>query len=300
MKHASVWPVEAHRPRHRRRPATERARVSMARVRDPSGSRELGFHGTRVHGQRHLRGMTDIELMSAVSRSWRVWTRAIRFVRGVPSCQEHNSAFTQRHVSDAHSGIDVSAMTKARSHYVRASIAVFFWTALGCCGGDGGQASGASGSTMPAAAGARSVAGATAAGAGAPASGGAAGAVAAGSAGKDAAGGTASGMQSAQPGGACCEAQPRAGCATASVEQCVCAQVPSCCRSGWDIVCVQLVDELSCGSCQSDCCHASNNAGCSDASVQACVCKGDPKCCNGPWDAFCTTLVTSLACGTCS
>jgi hypothetical protein len=99
--------------------------------------------------------------------------------------------------------------------------------------------------------------------------------------------------------GTCCEAQPAAACAPHDVEQCVCAQVPSCCQSGWDIVCAQLVETLSCGSCKKSCCEASMSTGCTDASVQACVCKGDASCCNSGWDAFCVTLVKSLGCGSC-
>src|SRR4051812_7711450 len=53
------------------------------------------------------------------------------------------------------------------------------------------------------------------------------------SAGSGAAGGSAG--QPATAAGDCCEAQPAAACAPQNVEQCVCAQVPSCCQSGWDV-----------------------------------------------------------------
>jgi hypothetical protein len=133
-----------------------------------------------------------------------------------------------------------------------------------------------------------------------------AGATAAGSGGQPvtmaSAGSGAGGMsagQAAPTTGTCCEAQPAAACAPHDVEQCVCAQVPSCCQSGWDVVCAQLVETLSCGSCKKGCCEASMSPGCTDATVQACVCKGDASCCNGAWDAFCITLVKSLGCGSC-
>lgn len=99
--------------------------------------------------------------------------------------------------------------------------------------------------------------------------------------------------------GSCCEAQPRAGCGEPDVQQCVCAKVPSCCQTGWDIVCAQLVEDLACGNCQQPCCEAGSGPGCSDATVQSCVCGADPSCCSSGWDEFCVTLVDSLGCGGC-
>ena len=99
--------------------------------------------------------------------------------------------------------------------------------------------------------------------------------------------------------GNCCEAQPNAGCGEPDVQRCVCAKVASCCQTGWDVVCAQLVEDLQCGSCKKPCCEASDSQGCADATVEACVCAADPSCCSSDWDPFCVTLVDSVRCSRC-
>ena len=98
---------------------------------------------------------------------------------------------------------------------------------------------------------------------------------------------------------ACCNAHGTPGCDDATVQKCVCDQVASCCQSAWDLVCVELVSSLECGSCKADCCTSSSVTGCIDSQVEACVCKGDSSCCDDHWDDFCVTLVDGLSCGTC-
>ncbi len=56
------------------------------------------------------------------------------------------------------------------------------------------------------------------------------------------------------PGGtsSCCAADGSPGCADGTVQQCVCGQDPACCIDGWDFQCVQEVDMLGCGQCESE------------------------------------------------
>jgi hypothetical protein len=99
---------------------------------------------------------------------------------------------------------------------------------------------------------------------------------------------------------ACCDVHGTPGCSDATVQKCVCDQVASCCQSAWDLVCVDMVANLGCGSCKGDCCKTSTGTGCADATIEACVCKGDMGCCTDAWDDFCVTLVDGLSCGKCS
>jgi hypothetical protein len=160
------------------------------------------------------------------------------------------------------------------------------WLTLGGCG-DKATPGGVGGSGGVPAAGTGGAAGS--AGAADGGSGGAAG-VAGGDAG-------AAGMELGST--SCCEAHGGAGCADATIQDCVCQQVPSCCQSAWDLVCVELVSSLSCGSCKGDCCTSTSVTGCNDSAIEACVCKGDTGCCDDHWDDFCVTLVDGLSCGTC-
>lgn len=99
---------------------------------------------------------------------------------------------------------------------------------------------------------------------------------------------------------ACCDAHGTPGCSDATVQKCVCDKVSSCCQSAWDLVCVELVSSLGCGSCKGDCCKSSSVTGCNDAKIESCVCKGDATCCSDHWDDYCVTLVDGLYCGTCA
>jgi hypothetical protein len=98
----------------------------------------------------------------------------------------------------------------------------------------------------------------------------------------------------------CCNAHIGSGCSDKTVQDCVCKQVGSCCQNDWDVVCVELVGSLNCGSCKPDCCSASSSIpGCRDATVEKCVCAADATCCSNTWDAFCVTAVAALGCGKC-
>ncbi|MGH1340502.1 MAG: hypothetical protein ACRBN8_03040 [Nannocystales bacterium] len=47
----------------------------------------------------------------------------------------------------------------------------------------------------------------------------------------------------------CCVADGTPGCADPDVQQCVCAENPSCCAEAWDFQCVQAVESMGCGTC---------------------------------------------------
>jgi len=52
------------------------------------------------------------------------------------------------------------------------------------------------------------------------------------------------------PGAAnCCVADGTPGCTEPDIQQCVCAEQPSCCAEAWDFQCVQAVETLGCGVC---------------------------------------------------
>jgi len=49
--------------------------------------------------------------------------------------------------------------------------------------------------------------------------------------------------------GPCCAANNEPGCADTTIAECVCAQDDTCCKRGWDELCVGRVQEFGCGSC---------------------------------------------------
>lgn len=104
-------------------------------------------------------------------------------------------------------------------------------------------------------------------------------------------------------GGACCDAQDRAGCGDASIEACVCADEPFCCDVQWDVVCTVQSVLLGCTTCPGiggggDCCAAHGNPGCDDDQVEQCVCNEDYVCCVDAWDDICVSIAMD-ACAAC-
>lgn len=104
----------------------------------------------------------------------------------------------------------------------------------------------------------------------------------------------------------CCTPSDAVGCGDPHVEACVCDIDPYCCESEWDNVCVDLMIDVGCLSCDSStqlvpdtCCTATGEAGCPDAAVSECVCAIDPFCCDVLWDETCVALVEENECGTC-
>lgn len=127
----------------------------------------------------------------------------------------------------------------------------------------------------------------------------------------------------------CCVAGEGPGCGDAAVQDCVCAEIPFCCDSGWEEVCASAVEALACGHCGGEsetfdpppgdsgeepppgdtgeeppppaggCCDVLMTPGCDDPAVQDCVCMEDAFCCDTAWDELCVGLVDSLACGDC-
>jgi hypothetical protein len=72
---------------------------------------------------------------------------------------------------------------------------------------------------------------------------------------------------------ACCEAATTPGCSDTDIETCVCDQLPDCCTTAWDSVCVELVRQQTCAP-----------------DVRTCVCQdwGLSECCDTQWTDFCT------------
>ncbi len=99
----------------------------------------------------------------------------------------------------------------------------------------------------------------------------------------------------------CCAPDSAPGCSDVAVRSCVCDADPYCCTTAWDALCVDEVDSLGCGTCDTSvaCCEASGAPGCELPPVQSCVCAADPYCCATAWDALCVDEVTTLGCGTC-
>jgi hypothetical protein len=104
--------------------------------------------------------------------------------------------------------------------------------------------------------------------------------------------------------GDCCVAHTTGGCATASVQTCVCNQDSFCCDVQWDNTCVSIAQN-SCSACgggpNQGCCTVQDTPGCTDSSIQACVCATDAWCCTNKWDAVCVNKVgTSLCAPSCT
>jgi hypothetical protein len=103
----------------------------------------------------------------------------------------------------------------------------------------------------------------------------------------------------------CCSGWGEPGCKNDLVETCVCAQEPSCCTSGWDEACAELVTSGGCSQCSTvvphggACCNGSEFVGCALEPVEQCVCQVLPECCQGPWDRRCAGAISSLRCGYC-
>ena len=103
----------------------------------------------------------------------------------------------------------------------------------------------------------------------------------------------------------CCSGWGGIGCKNDLVETCVCAEEPSCCSSGWDEACAELVTSRGCSQCSTvvphggPCCSGSEFVGCALESVEQCVCQVLPECCQGPWDQRCAGAISSLRCGYC-
>jgi hypothetical protein len=128
----------------------------------------------------------------------------------------------------------------------------------------------------------------------------------------------------------CCVGGPEPGCNDATVESCVCAEIPFCCDTGWEKVCGSAVEALGCGHCggvgetgedpppgetgedpppgdtggdppppTGGCCEVQMTPGCDDAGVQDCVCMQDAYCCDTAWDQVCIDEVAMFMCGDC-
>jgi hypothetical protein len=112
--------------------------------------------------------------------------------------------------------------------------------------------------------------------------------------------------------GSCCQVQTYSGCATRSVQDCVCQRRPSCCTTLWDASCVAAVDTLNCGGSNREfsclpppttsnataCCAGRQSGGCGNAPIEQCVCAADPFCCSSRWDTACAQKVRDLRCST--
>jgi hypothetical protein len=90
----------------------------------------------------------------------------------------------------------------------------------------------------------------------------------------------------------------------------VCQEDDYCCTTEWNDLCVELVDEIGCGSCGSAssssggssgdaCCYPEDVPGCADPSIEQCVCSEDDYCCTDAWDDQCVAEVTDFGCGMC-
>lgn len=123
----------------------------------------------------------------------------------------------------------------------------------------------------------------------------------------------------------CCVAGVGPGCNDATIQACVCAEVPFCCDDAWGEVCTDAVEAFGCGHCggaeetgdpttggggdtgepppppppSNDCCTPAANPGCTEVAVQDCVCTTDPFCCDSEWDQVCVDQVDSFGCGDC-
>lgn len=98
--------------------------------------------------------------------------------------------------------------------------------------------------------------------------------------------------------GDCCTETPKVpGCATSTVQSCVCAKDPFCCTLEWDVVCAGETLTMGCGKCPTpaDCCAAGS---CSSDAVTECVAAKNATCYSS-WSAACAGLVVSSGCGTC-
>jgi hypothetical protein len=115
-------------------------------------------------------------------------------------------------------------------------------------GGTGGASSGGQGGAGGASATGGVSAGGTVAGGGAGNAAGAGGVPPAGGTGGVGGAVGGSGGTTSEP---CCTVHAAPGCADEGVRNCVCNEDPYCCDTGWDQQCVDNVDYLSCGNCNS-------------------------------------------------
>lgn len=124
-------------------------------------------------------------------------------------------------------------------------------------------------------------------------------------------------------GGPCCQPTGEPGCAQPEIAECVCENDPFCCRSAWDDICVQSIEDFGCGTCSSlgtggssgtggftgvggsggttgNCCSAHEGLGCTNEEISSCVCDDDPYCCNVSYDEICVTVAESQCMADCS
>jgi hypothetical protein len=85
----------------------------------------------------------------------------------------------------------------------------------------------------------------------------------------------------------------------------VCSQDAFCCDSAWDLMCVQLADQLCAEPCPSPCtkdnphdCVTAGGPGCNDVDCCENVCAADPFCCDTAWDGLCVSSA-QISCGKC-
>jgi len=128
--------------------------------------------------------------------------------------------------------------------------------------------------------------------------------------------------------GDCCETHLSPGCTDETCCDGVCSADPTCCESGWDQACVNLVaTQCAVGFCGSvcgdtlcepgesfpecpecppvdncpssgDCCEAHIGLGCNNESCCQSVCDTDPTCCSTAWDQGCVSVAQQV-CAVC-
>ncbi|MBL9119259.1 MAG: hypothetical protein JNL80_05010 [Phycisphaerae bacterium] len=128
--------------------------------------------------------------------------------------------------------------------------------------------------------------------------------------------------------GDCCETHASIGCTDEQCCDAVCILDASCCETGWDAICVNLVEDNCPGLCgpvcgdtvcepgetwpecpecppvvscpgSGDCCQTHASAGCDDRTCCETVCTSDPSCCDTSWDASCVAAAErECGCGT--
>ena len=98
----------------------------------------------------------------------------------------------------------------------------------------------------------------------------------------------------------CCVEHTSAGCYDQGVEECVCTKEAQCCSEQWSESCVNYVESLGCGDCNTGpCCLPHSSPSCVDRSTSNCVCKTDKSCCQYSWNSTCVELAVSLGCTSC-
>jgi hypothetical protein len=112
-------------------------------------------------------------------------------------------------------------------------------------------------------------------------------------------------LLSAPPPHDCCSVGDK-GCATESIQACVCAVDPFCCDTEWDALCVQQAAACGadcdqapmCGSASAgDCLVAHLTPYCSDADCCVSICFVDPFCCDSAWDELCASEAAAVCAG---